>query len=511
MSGGNRRATVRTYGGWTVPRSEGLFGMTTPMTVAFFIWIVVLIIGFQFLGIVVALIWVLLGVGAGVALMLRPQGRSIVEWVYLTMAFYKARKKGRTSYRSGPFSQVAGGRYRLPGALAKTQMHEGVTVGGRPFGMIHNPVTDEYTIVFRVWPQGDELVDATTADVWVDMWGSYLASLGSEGDVVGVTAVVETFPATGVTVRSEVTAMVSEQAPQLAQQIMVEAAQMQSTQTLAMDARLAITFKATTAVRRKEPKEQATELGRRIPLLLQRLSIAGLRAREMTHAEIVTVVKRAYDPGSQEDMERAATTAAGHGLTWADAGPAACEQTTAHYFHDGAVSSTWEMVEPPRGYVTSDILKGLLEKKADVPRKRIALCYRPHTAGEAASIVDKDAVDARQATKQERQRKGVASARKEQRELAAETARQAEALGHGLTRFGVLMTLTEPARDLDRDGVAVGEDRMPNAEAVLKSLTQQARLLVRRRYASQQISFAAGLGVGVLIPEHLSAAAMVQG
>jgi hypothetical protein len=51
---------------------------------------------------------------------------------------------------------------------------------------------------------------------------------------------------------------------------------------------------------------------------------------------------------------------------------------------------------------------------------------------------------------------------------------------------------------------------LPNAEEVMKSLTQRARMQIRRRYASQQISFAAGLGIGVLIPEHLSATAKTQ-
>lgn len=500
--------TIRTYGGWTVPRSEGLFGLTTPMTVAFFIWIVGVVGLAQFSPLWVTALWVFFGLAAGAALVIRPDGRSLLEWAGLTMVFWRAKKKGYTNYRSGPMSAIPNGTYRLPGALAKTVMYNCTTVGGRPFGMIHNPVTGEYTVVFRIWPQGDELVDQETADHWVDQWGAYLAGLGSEGDVVGATAVVETFPATGVKVRSEVAALVHEDAPYLAQEIMVEAAENQSTQTLDMEARLAVTFKPTTAVRRKEPLEQATELGRRMPLLLQRLEFCGLRAREMTEAEIVTFVKRAYDPSSQLDMEIGSTTAEGHGVTWLDAGPGSADQTTAYYLHDGAKSAVWEMSDPPRGYVTSQVLTSLLAKSVDAPRKRVALCYRPHTASEAASIVDKDAVDAREGTKQERQRKGVASARKEQRELAAETARQAEAMGHGLTRFAVLVTITEPAPGASGDPTE--EDRMPNAEAVLKSMGQQARLKLRRRYASQQISFAAGLGVGILIPEHLSSVAMIR-
>lgn len=502
--------TVRTYGGWTVPRSEGMFGLTGPMTYSFLGWIIGVILSFAIFGVWAALLILVAGFVVGVALIIRPQGRTLYEWVYLAMAFHRAKKKGKTTYRSGPFSAIPGGNYKLPGALSKFEMFEGTTVGAQPFGMIYNPGAGEYTIVFRVWPQGDELVDGDTADAWVDMWGAFLANLGNEGDIAGAVATIETFPDTGVTVRSEVASLVHDDAPYLAQEILVQAAEQQSTQGLDFEARMSLTFRPSTS-KRSDPLEMSTEIGRRIPILQKKMGAAGLRSEAMNPDEIIRFVKRAYDPSTQLDVELADTTAEGHQISWDDAGPAAASQSVNYYNHDGAISTTWEMREPPRGYVTSGILAGLVSKTPDITRKRVSVIYRPHTAGEAASIVDKDAIDARQGTKQERQRKGVASARKEQREVAAEIARQAEALGHGLSRFGVLITVTVPAPDSASDKNMFRESELPNVEAIVKSLTQQARLTIRRRFANQQFSFGAGLGIGLLIPEHQDAATMVQG
>jgi hypothetical protein len=167
------------------------------------------------------------------------------------------------------------------------------------------------------------------------------------------------------------------------------------------------------------------------------------------------------------------------------------------------------MRTPPRGYVPQHVLRSLMSKNEDVPFKRVAICYRPHSGAEAAKIVDRDANNKREKVKQERQHRKTSRASSERDAAAADQARHAEALGHGLTRFGMLITVTEPAPSLREDG-SMSELKLPNAEEVMKSLTQRARMQIRRRYASQQISFAAGLGIGVLIPEHLSATAKTQ-
>ena len=485
------------YSGWTMPRKEGLFGLTTSMTFAFLALVIVSIVVMGVGGLVPGVVFTALWVVGVIPLLMRYDGRTVYEMVVTRVQFAFLKRQGKTRYVSGPFSRVPGGRYRLPGVLSRTKMREYTSAGGRRFGIIHDPAKAYYTIIFRVWAQGDEAVDQNVIDDHIYHWGSYLAFLGQEGDVVGATAVVETIPATGNRVRNEVAQITRREAPALAQQVMVEAAQIQSRGRIEVESRLALTFKATTTERRKNWEDEAVVIAQRLPALAANLATAGLVVREMTPEEIIAYTRRAYDPSCQVDLERAGFTAQSHGVEWEDAGPAAAEQTPIYYKHDGAVSATWEMMEPPRGSVSDRILRPLLAPNEDVPYKRVAICYRPHTASAAAKIVDEDYSDALTAVRGSR--KETASARMLNRVAATEQARQEEARGHGVSRFGILITITEP-----------NEKEMPNAEAVMKSLSQQARLRIRRRYASQQISFAASLGVGVHLPENLTAAGMIQ-
>lgn len=492
-----RQGEPLTYSGWQIPRSEGLFGLSTGATVGVICGAIISIICFAtggpLFGAIITAMWVC----CGAPLLIRVDGRSLYEITVTRWQFMRLKKKGLTKYISGPLSKVPGGHYMLPGVLATTRLHEYTSPGGRRFGIIHNPQKNEYTIIFRVWPQGDEAVDQDVTNQNIFQWGSYLAYLGSEGDIVGATAVVETIPSTGQRVRQEVASITSPSSPRLAQQIMAEAADIQATGRLETHARLALTFTATTNERRRHWQDQAVVIGQRLPALASNLQSAGLVVREMTKDEIVQVAARSYSPARAEEIEQAAFTQEGHGLGWEDAGPGAAEQTPTLYKHDGAVSTTWEMREPPRGSVTDKVLRSLLAPNPDLPRKRVALCYRPHSAAEAAKIVDDDYSDALQAVRGSR--KATPSAQAMIRLASTEQATKEEARGHGVSRFGILLTITE-----------TDEAKIPNADAVLKSLSQQARIKIRRRYGSQQISFAAGLGLGVLIPEHVSTAGMMQ-
>jgi hypothetical protein len=500
---------MRTFGGWTVPREEGLFGLTMPMTIALLVWLIGLIVIGRMVGLGPMAVWALIGLVAGAAMLIKVEGRTLLEWMGLKMGFKRDKKKGLTSYRSGPFSKIPGGHYQLPGVAGKLDMYSAITSGDEAFGMLHYPGRDEYTVMLEVWPQGLGMQDEDVVDGWVDQWGAALASFGDDADVVGAAAVVDTFPSSGMRVRNEVVRITKDTAPALAQEIMVEAGQLQSNQSIDMQAWLSITVKANTATKKSDPDAAAEDLGIRMQFFRNRLDQSGVRARPMSSDEMVMVTKRSYSPSSQVDMEAASQEPGGHGVEWIDAGPESAEQTETTYTHDGAVSAVWEMRTPPRGYVPQHVLRSLMSKNEDVPFKRVAICYRPHSGAEAAKIVDRDANNKREKVKQERQHRKTSRASSERDAAAADQARHAEALGHGLTRFGMLITVTEPAPSLQEDG-SMSELKLPNAEEVMKSLTQRARMQIRRRYASQQISFAAGLGIGVLIPEHLSMTAKTQ-
>lgn len=477
------------YGDWIVPVSPGLGVLNVPATVVAIVGgvasvLVILVTGSFPIGLVGIVL-----TGAVVAPMAwKFEGRSGYEVALLWHRFRTSKKNGENMFRSGIFSRSAGGSTRLPGVMANSALLEFTSAGGRKFGVIHLPKSAEYTVVFKCFPQGGEALDQDEIDRAVAAWGGFLANLGQDGDIVAATATIETVPATGKRVLNEVLAIADPSAPQLAREFMAQSVQQLSATQLETHARLALTFRATTDARRRDPEEQGKELRRRLPGLMTQLSMARVNAREMTAAEITEFVRRAYDPAAQVDLERGLSESEGHGVEWSDAGPVSAENLWTHYVHDGGESVSWEMAAPPSGSVTENVLRPLLAPHPTVPRKRVSIIYRPHSAEETAKIVDADYKNARAKLTGTQ---GLAKASAEMHVASTKAAREAEARGHGLCRFGVMLTVTEPH----------GGD-LPAVEAVIKALSTQSRLRVRRCHGFHDAAFAAGLGIGMLTNEH---------
>ncbi|MFD4457882.1 SCO6880 family protein [Nocardia sp. NPDC058480] len=478
----------RSYGLWQKPRSAGLFGLRWEETVIGFVVVITALIcamvgGFKW-GFIVG------GLGAlvMVPLVWRTGGRSGYETGLMMFNWRRSRNNGEHVYRGGRFSRIPGGVTKLPGLLAPSKLYEGIDAGGYHFGMIHLPAFAQYTVVLRAWPQGHEAVDQPVIDRWVAAWGTFLASVGQTSDIVAVVPVIDTVPETGNRLLNEVSTITRPEAPELAQQVMYELATELPQERVQLLPRVAITFKATTAERRKNPAEEAVEIGRRLPGICAALAEAGVRAQPMSAEEVISFIRRSYDPAAQADLEVAAADPGGHGLGWDDAGPVSYDEKWDHLIHDGGRSVTWEMDAAPEGAVDERVLQRLLAPNPEVPRKRIAIVYRPHSAADAAEIVDDDFKNALVAQQSER---GVVSAAATLRVGATQQAREEQARGHGVTRFGALVTITEPLR---------GD--LPRIEAITRDLSTQARLKIRRCYRYQSAAFAASLGCGVILPEH---------
>ncbi|MBF6302450.1 hypothetical protein IU459_33655 [Nocardia amamiensis] len=488
----------RTYSAGSRPRTEGLFGLSWVAMLTAGGVIVAVVLTQAILGLRAAAIVAAAGTVVTAPLVIQIGGRTGYARALLLWQWWRGGRRGEHVYRSGSFSAMPGGATRLPGLLAPSRMYEGQAVDGHRFGMIHLPRFDEYTVVLRAWPQGGEAVDQDVVDQWVAAWGAFLASVGSAPDVKAIVPVIDTVPETGNRLMSEVSTMTHRDAPELASTVMWELAAQLARQRVQLEPRIAITFEATTPERRKVPAEQALEIGRRLPGILAALAEAGVRAEPMTADQIIAVVRRAYDPAAQPDLEAAAAEPDGHGVTWEMAGPQDEQQRYDRLQHAGAVSITWEMTEPPRGVMTERVLQRLLEPNPDLPRKRVAIVYRPHSAAEATRLVDDDYRNARVA--EQNTRGGLVSATASIRVAGAEQARQEQARGHGLTRYGILITLTAPR----------GED-IPRIEALVKDLSTQARLAIRRCNTYHSAAFAASLGVGVILPEHATVPEALEG
>ena len=477
----------RAYGNWHKPRSAGMFGQSALVTYTGIGALVVALLTLMFAGPYVG------GIVAGLAiltlapLVVRLGGRTLYQSVALRWQWSRQKRRHADLYRSGPLSATPNGTHRLPGLLAPTTLYEGQDAFGRTFGMIHMPKSAAYTVVLRINPQGAALVGQRQVDAWVAGWGHWLGQLGETGDITGCAVVIDTAPDSGQRLQAEVEHLVREDAPDLAKEVLFQTARDYPTGSAQINARIAITFKATTADSRRDPGEMAVEIGTRLPELYSSLREAGLNAAPMDGWAVAEEVRVAYDPAVQQAIDAARSNGQGAQVMWTDAGPAAHREKWGSYTHDSGVSVTYAMEEAPRAEVQEQVLRRLLEPHRDIDRKRITLIYRPHSAGDSATIVDSDYKDAIVGAT----RKGVVAARADVEVEATGRARKEEARGAGVVRFSILMTATVNE-----------EDDLRRTDALMRNLTATARLRVRRCYGYQAAAFAAGLGVGVLLPEH---------
>ncbi|WP_378741170.1 SCO6880 family protein [Nocardia brasiliensis] len=482
--------TTRMYGRWERPRSAGFFGLTWGVSMAGLGLIITIMVGFMITrSLSVAGMLIVVSAVVFVPLAVTRNGRTGWEIALLRAQFVVARSRGEHLYRAGRFSRIPG-IAKLPGLLADSRLSEYETAGGRRFGMIHIRRTDHYTVIVRVVPRGKELVDQSQIDSWIEGYGHFLAAQGRGGEVVAVTSVLDSVVETRLRQAREVARLIRPEAPRYAKAVMCEAAADTGSVGVRIEARIAVTYRAIGKGRiRRDEAEQAREMGQRLQGVLSQLARAGLPATPLQAWEVLGLVRSRYDLASQRDCE-----AAGSDITstqsWDSVGPIAHQDRWDHYVHDGARSITWEMDAAPRGAVMETVLEELLRPRADVPRKRVAIVYRLHSAAEATTLVDSDFRDAVAAEQTER---GIASASARIRVGNTSAAREEQARGAGLTRFGLLLTVTD---HLDGD--------LPGIEASVKGMAAASRLGVRRCYGSQAAAFAASLGIGLILPEHAS-------
>lgn len=484
-------AAYRMYGNWRQPRSTGMAGATfgtTMLGIGAVIGLVLMSLVIGFLPAAVLAVFTAIGF---VPLVRSKDGRSGYERALLMVQWRRAHRRGEHAYSSGTFSRIPGGRYRMPGVMADTEIYEGIDGNNRPFGMIHMPEVDGYTINLDAHPQGSENFDQEVLDQAVGNWSQMLTAMGETSDILALVAVIETLPNTGIELYETVSQKVRHDAPQLARDSMHQLATGLTTGGVRLGARISITFQAQTADRKKDPSEQAVEIARRLPAITEAAARAGVPATPMTADEMCGMVRRSVDPASLINIEQALFSGEGTDLEWADCGPRTQLEEKDRLIHDGAVSVTWEMREAPKSAVHENVLKRLLDPNSALPIKRVAIIYRPHSAADATSIVNKDYHDALAAQSQSR---GPVSAKAQLEVAATEQSRMEVARGHGLTRFGLLITVTQPAGSAD----------VPRIDSLVRDLAIQSQLMIRRSFCWQAPAFWASLGVGVIPPEHTS-------
>ncbi|MEU8132470.1 SCO6880 family protein [Streptodolium elevatio] len=484
------RTRPRTYGNWRKPTSPGILGLGLIPTVVLLAGLIAIIFALLVSLYAAVFLAVMLCVVL-VPLMIRDRhGRNGMQWIAARAAWGMAKAQGKHLYRAGPVGRTPPGTCQLPGIGAATRMYEAVDAYQRPFGLLHIRSVDDYTIVLQCDADGAALVDDEQIDTWVAYWGQWLSTLGNEPGLVAASVTVETAPDTGERLRNEIGGNLTADSPELSKRVLAKVLDAYPVGAARISTRISLTFEARGrgGGKSRDAAEMATEIGARLPALTAGLSMTGAGAAfPMSGAQIAAAVRVAYDPSVAVLIDRARIENEA-GLRWSDAGPFATQESWDHYRHDGAFSITWAMSDAPRGEVFASVLQRLLSPHDDILRKRVTIIYRPHDAGTAARIVERDIKDARFKAQQGTK----VSARDTVALSAAEQSAMEEATGAGLMRFGMLVTAT-----VDQHA------KLPLAAAAVDNLSASARLVLRRAYGAQASSFAAALPLGFVLPRHL--------
>ncbi|WP_280393809.1 SCO6880 family protein [Nocardia brasiliensis] len=500
------RDARRTYGAGHEVRRTYAFGL--PKRVFYglagvvLVGVVLTMAGLTILGLSVAALALL----AAVPMSVRIAGKTGYELGLLERAWQRERRSGRNVLRAGPLSQAPQGRARLPGVAASTEMWWGIDKLGNRFGMIRMVSTGQYTVVLRCSPQGIAGMEQAVINAMVAEWGEFLALVGQTGDVSGIAAIAETIPETGARLRTEMDRIAHPDAPDAAREWLRQAGSGRTADRSGaqLHMRIAVTWKARTTAKRRDPMVMIADLAERLPQLCVALSRCQVVAEPMSDHQIAATVRRSYDPrpeteaAAEELTRHRGAVPPGESVDWLDAGPLAGEPIgRGYYAHDGAYSRTWVMSRPPSGFHDETILRGVLVGRSDVPRKRVALIYRPLPPAEAAESVHEDMLSA---TARVTSTRGISSARANLTLASTRQSRDEEARGAGVVDYAMLITATAGSLEELR---SYGE--------IIKDRSAGARMQIRPAWAQQPAAFLAGLGVGVLLPDHATVNRTLQG
>ncbi|MDF1480340.1 hypothetical protein PYV02_14740 [Leifsonia sp. H3M29-4] len=494
-------AKLRTYGNWREPRTAGIGSLDFGTTMALLGGMIVLVVLLMATN-----IWIALAGAALLALILfsvtrkDKHGRSLMSRAQARLAFRRGHRAKTNVYRSGPLGFTPWGKNQLPGLLAQTVLTEHRDSWDRPFGLIHLPSKNHFTVVFQGDPDGASLVDQSQVDLWVAHWGQWLNALGNEPGAVAASVTVETAPDFGARLRREVESTISPTAPALARSVMSQIVEEYPRGSATVRAFIAVTFRGQMREggQRRTTEDVAHDLASRIGLMSQQLSGTGAGAvRPLSALELCEVARVAYDPAVAGTFADARAKGESVSLDWSDVGPVGADAGWNFYRHDSGYSRTWQMSQAPRGEVYSNVLQRLLEPHSSVDRKRVTLLYRPVEPGRAAELVERDRAQAQART----QSAMVPSMRSLTEHAQAVATAQEEARGAGLVNFGMVVTAT-----------VLDEARMPDAAAAIENLAASARLFLRPMSGSQDSGFAAALPFGLVLSDYmLTPSAVLKG
>lgn len=474
------------FGNWQKPAVIGLFGMNPVISMGGLLLvlgaggIMMFTHNFLYLLFYLALVGVLYA-----PLAVRIEGKSVFARLVRRVSFLRSRRARETAYLSGPLSPQPHGKFRLPGLLGPTRLYSASDAYGDEFAFLRIPVTNSYPVIVRANADGDALVDPETIDTMVGTWSGFLQTTPQWPDLKTLSVTIESVPDPGNKISAEIDRMRSaSDVSAFTEEVFEELREAATIGSPAQHTWLSLVFDGGRGKDRRGVEDMATEIGTQLPDIVAALSGTGAgAARAMTAAQVAETAWAAFHPAEAEDLDDAPPDLA---LDWESAGPAAAQELWDRYKHDSGISVSWVMEGAPRGAVKETVLKKLLEPHPHLPRKRVTIYYRPLDASAAAGWADRQ----RNATATIAGQR--AAVRETSTSAAAANARD-EARGASVLRFAVITTVT-----------VTDEEQLRRAVKAIRNLHAGARLVMSRAYGQQSAAFSAGLGLGVMLPDHVT-------
>lgn len=425
----------------------------------------------------------------------RKQGRTRLERAVGTRMFRKAKKKGATTYLSGPASGMPDGSHRAPGLLAATEMYEGTDHLGRPFAFLWDRVKRTGTVFFTAASSGLDLQDQETIDFLVSGWGGYLHQAGTLAALEQVSVTVTSMRDTG----ERLPAAVSEQRSRVAESAVPSFAREAVDEIVAdvnagigrIDARIAVTFSgapnADQGLDARSREDLMSEVMVHLPAMIEQLELSGGGVVSYLAAqEIIDTTYVAYNPEAAVAVEQARLSGVGTGLSWEEVGPVHAENAGDRYEHGAGISQSFQVWRAPAGVFRESSLMALLKPDEISEQKRVTILYRPLDAEQSQKRVQTAVADA-DYEKNQKGRKATGS------QIAAaarvqQTEAEVSARGASLIRFSFVITVTvmDPAS-------------LRRVPAMVRNAAQTGvQLSVRPSTGNEDAAFAIGLGLGIV-------------
>lgn len=240
-----------TYGNWTRPQIKGIAGVSLAATALLALGAVAMIIAAmtQGFGGAVVVFFATAALMAPLLVKTPATGMTLYEKVFVRTVKARMARTGSAVLLQGPSGMTRDAQARLPGLLAASELIEATDAYGTPFGIIHVPSTDHYSVVIEGASTGMDLVDGDRIDRQVAVWGQWLAMLGQEQtDIAGAQVSIETAPDPGVRLRHMIDARRATHGPSaaFADQVMAEITDVYPAGQAQMTTRISMTFRSRT-------------------------------------------------------------------------------------------------------------------------------------------------------------------------------------------------------------------------------------------------------------------------